>query len=122
MESVNIIKETLHFEVDEKEGLPEGYAQCLEQIRKMILHVKTQDESESLTCNDLSLEFGNDTFDEEPIERPSTEHFFEQLREQESLFKIVLKLDTDIYLRGFDHFCFLKIYRMWGADFSFLLE
>lgn len=108
LESVNIIKETLHCEVDEKEGLPEGYAQCLEQIRHMILHVKAPEEGESLTCNDLSLEFGNDSFDEEPVELPLTQIFFEQLRDQESLFKIVLRLDTDIYLRGFDHFLFFK--------------
>jgi len=108
LEGVTVIKETLVYEVEDQSGTPDGYEACLEKIRNIILHVKSQEEPKSVTCNDLALEFGNDDFEMTPQKKENEEEFFSALQEDEKLFKITLKLDTDIYLRGFDHFLFFK--------------
>lgn len=108
LEGVTVIKETLVYEVEDQSGTPDGYEACLEKIRNIILHVKSQEEPKSVTCNDLALEFGNDDFEMTPQKKENEEEFFSALQKDEKLFKITLKLDTDIYLRGFDHFLFFK--------------
>jgi len=108
LEGVTVIKETLVYEVEDQSGTPNGYEACLEKIRNIILHVKSQEEPKSVTCNDLALEFGNDDFEMTPQKKENEEEFFSALQKDEKLFKITLKLDTDIYLRGFDHFLFFK--------------
>jgi len=109
LEGVNVIKETLLCEVDEKETLPQDYAPCLEKIRQILLNVNKKEDTTASSTNDLSLEFGNEAFG---LETTSTlcneEAFLEKLQGTEMLYKIVLKLDEDIYLRGFDHFLFFK--------------
>jgi len=108
LEGVTVIKETLVYEVEDKSGTPDGYEVCLEKIRNIILHVKNQEEPQSVTCNDLALEFGNDDFGMTPQKSVNEEELLSVLQNDEKLFKITLKLDTDIYLRGFDHFLFFK--------------
>lgn len=108
LEGVTVIKETLVYEVEDKSGTPDGYEVCLEKIRNIILHVKNQEETQSVTCNDLALEFGNDDFGMTPQKSVNEEELLSALQNDEKLFKITLKLDTDIYLRGFDHFLFFK--------------
>ncbi|QIR75626.1 chemotaxis protein CheA [Sulfurospirillum diekertiae] len=108
LEGVTVIKETLVYEVEDQSGTPNGYEACLEKIRNIILHVKSQEEPKSVTSNDLALEFGNDDFEMTPQKKENEEEFFSALQKDEKLFKITLKLDTDIYLRGFDHFLFFK--------------
>lgn len=111
LESVNLIKETLEFEISERSGHPEGYEACLNQIQKIISTLKTSPEptQATITCNDLAQEFGNEIFDEPMlIQHPDVASFFEQLEGEETLYTIVLTLDSDIYLRGFDHFLFFK--------------
>jgi len=105
LESVNVIKETLLREVDERQDLPAEYAPCLAKIQKILLHVNTPAVLlDDVSSNDLGAEFGNDSF----AQTRDEEDFLKELQLGESLFKIVLKLDSDIYLRGFDHFLFFK--------------
>lgn len=108
LEGVTVIKETLIFEVEDKSGKPDSYEACLEKIRNIILHVKNKEEPKSATSNDLALEFGNDDFEISPQKKANEAELLGALQEGEQLFKITLKLDTDIYLRGFDHFLFFK--------------
>jgi len=110
LESVNLIKETLDFEISERSGQPEGYEACLNQIQQIISTLKTGQEQPpvTLTCNDLAQEFGNEIFDEPTFEKPDEASFLERLEAEEELYKIILTLDSDIYLRGFDHFLFFK--------------
>lgn len=108
LEGVTVIKETLSYEVEGKSGNPSGYAMCLEKIRGILLHVEEKEEHENVTCKDLSEEFGNDAFDA-PLSKIANEaELLSLLHNEEKLFKITLTLDTDIYLRGFDHFLFFK--------------
>ncbi|WP_333805541.1 chemotaxis protein CheA [Sulfurospirillum sp.] len=107
LESVNVIKETLCLEVEEQSELPLEYAPCLAKIQKILLHLNDTQEPENNSNNDLSIEFGNDTFFQAPTICP-TEALLNKLQANEVLYKIILKLDEDIYLRGFDHFLFFK--------------
>lgn len=108
LESVNVIKETLFREVEERQELPVEYAPCLAKIQQILLHVNTQTETVSdISSNDLGLEFSNDAF-LAPSKESNEETLIQELQGDEALFKVVLKLDSDIYLRGFDHFLFFK--------------
>lgn len=108
LEGVTVIKETLVYEVEEKNGKPDSYEECLEKIRNIILHVKSNEAPKSASSNDLALEFGNDDFAQSTARSADETELLKGLQENEKLFKITLKLDTDIYLRGFDHFLFFK--------------
>ena len=106
LESVNVIKETLLCEVDESEKLPVEYTPCLAKIQQILLHVNDIKAPEESSNNDLSLEFGNDAFFQVPS--AVSEDFLAELRPNETLFKIILRFDEDIYLRGFDHFLYFR--------------
>lgn len=107
LESVNVIKETLYREVEESAELPVEYAPCLAKIQHILLQLNDLKAPEENSTNDLALEFGNDVFTQGTT-LCNEEAFLSDLHEGEMLFKIVLKLDDDIYLRGFDHFLFFK--------------
>lgn len=108
LEGVTVIKETLSYEVEGKSGNPNGYEICLEKIRGILLHVEKKEENDNVTCKDLSEEFGNDAFEISNPQIADESELLNVLQKEEKLFKITLKLDTDIYLRGFDHFLFFK--------------
>jgi two-component system chemotaxis sensor kinase CheA len=108
LEGVTVIKATLSYEVEEKAGVPEGYETCLENIRHILLHVEGKVEAPATTLKDVTQEFDNDAFEASSTPAVDEEALFTALSGDEKLFKIVLTLDVDIYLRGFDHFLFFK--------------
>jgi len=108
LEGVTVIKATLSYEVEEKAGVPEGYETCLENIRRILLHVEGKAEAPTATLKDVTQEFDNDAFEATLHPVVDEEALFKMLLGNEKLFKIVLTLDVDIYLRGFDHFLFFK--------------
>lgn len=108
LESVTVIKETLAYEVEGRSGNPSGYEECLRKIQAILVHVEPILEEKTSTCKDLSEEFGNDTFALTTSQGANETELLRALKMNEQLFKIVLTLDTDIYLRGFDHFLFFK--------------
>jgi len=108
LEGVTVIKATLSYEVEEKAGVPEGYETCLENIRHILLHVEGKAEAPTATLKDVTQEFDNDAFEATLHPVVDEEALFKMLLGNEKLFKIVLTLDVDIYLRGFDHFLFFK--------------
>lgn len=108
LESVNVIKETLVCEVEERATLPLEYAPCLVKIQHILAHVSDASSlPQESSSNDLALEFGNEVFPPSPRSLDE-EAFLSELQTGEFLYKIGLKLDEDIYLRGFDHFLFFK--------------
>lgn len=109
LESVDIIKEVMHLEVEEIDELPRHYEKCLDGIKNILnkenMEPNTlvfEEEESDLTQIDLASEFGNE--DDLDIEK-----FKEALIEGETLFKITLLLDDDVYFRGFDH---SKLFKM----------
>jgi two-component system chemotaxis sensor kinase CheA len=107
LDGINVIKETLNYEVNENEALPQGYTQCLEGIQKILEHVNSDEHcAPQASSNDLVKEFG--VPQSEDFKNIEIEKYFEELEDKEELYEITLKFDDDIYLRGFDHFLFFK--------------
>jgi len=106
LESVSVIKETLGCDVEERAELPKMYEVCLQKIQALLTELKEPTMLLEAGVNDVTLEFDNEHFCASQV--PDESSFLEQLHEGESLFKVVLTLDSDIYLRGFDHFLFFK--------------
>lgn len=133
LDSVDTIKDVFEFEIDGSEGLPEKYEGTLQAIKTLLnkdeptpATVETPSVEEPVTqtpepgTSDLSAEFGNDmpapagesseTLSEEIKDRISA-----KMKADEALFKISLNLDDDVYLRGQDHFTFLKLLQNEGT-------
>jgi two-component system chemotaxis sensor kinase CheA len=121
LNAVDVIKETLWLEVDAKEGVPANYDSTLEAIKNLLSSKGNESTGEDLPMLDLADEFGN--IDEEVIVVVQEEQNIEDTLaiesevtiqipiagEGKSLYKIVLKLDTDIYHRGYDHGRFFQL-------------
>ena len=132
--SVDVIKEIFEYEMNDKEGLPPKYKECIEAFKNPHGH-KNQPEGESgQKLTDLALEFG-DTLDEaipaESAENPndSPRRFIPAILAKIDksdtqcvqnallgaipahlkLYHITLALDSDIYLRGQDYFTFFAL-------------
>ena len=119
LSSVDTIKDVMWREVEENENLPENYDEVLEGIKKILAH-KTEETSDELP--DLASEFSNnedeiisisevfDNFNDDDLNRIKTmlndddlNRIKTMLNDGEELYYISLKLDDDIYFRGFDH-------------------
>lgn len=98
LDSVDLIKEVMNYEVEGKEGEPPNYHETLEAIKEILDGTLGESEPKVETSSaDLASEFGS--FDE-----PDS-----ALSDGENLYEIVLKADEDIYFRGYDHATFFKL-------------
>jgi len=106
LEAVDIIKEVLEIEIDETEELPSQYNKCLTNIKEL-LGAKQEGKNASAEL-DLASEFENDDTSNSS-NSADIEKLKAELIEKESLYKIVLKVDDDVYFRGFDHSKLFKL-------------
>ncbi len=107
LESVSVIKETLVCDVEGSAQLPEAYGLCLEKIQMLLLTLREPEMPSSSSSADLTLEFDNEHFFPSSA-LPDVKTFLAQCQSNEKLYQITLTLESDIYLRGFDHFLFFK--------------
>ncbi|ACZ13004.1 chemotaxis protein CheA [Sulfurospirillum deleyianum] len=107
LESVSVIKETLVCDVEGSAQLPEAYGLCLEKIQMLLLTLREPEMPSSSSSTDLTLEFDNEHFFPSSA-LPDVKTFLAQCQSNEKLYRITLTLESDIYLRGFDHFLFFK--------------
>ena len=121
LNAVDVIKETMWLEVDDKEGIPPNYDATLEAIKQLLSKKSNEPTDEDLPMVDLAGEFGD--IDEESAEVVEAEQNIKEIVESKPaetiktpvagegklLYKIVLKLDTDIYHRGYDHGRFFQL-------------
>lgn len=114
--SVDVIKETMWLEVDGNDSTPKNYDSTLEAIKKSLLNKNTDCTLPSPEDNlvDLASEFGEVEVKSEPqIISKSVDTKDTKLEADNSddigLYKIVLKLDNDIYHRGYDHGRFFQL-------------
>ncbi|MFA6137184.1 MAG: chemotaxis protein CheA [Sulfurimonas sp.] len=117
LNAVDVIKETLWLEVSGDEGVPPNYDSTLESI-KMLLENK-EVVHEFVEMANLAEEFGE--IDGTPVATERVSQTVEEAAEPEAtietpvasdgklLYKIVLKLDNDIYHRGYDHGRFFQL-------------
>ncbi len=118
VDSVDIITAVMTCELDGLHDLPQGYDECLEQIKHLIASKKNSpapvavDTTQSPSpLQDLALEF---SFDCSALMEGSVLRSIQQQQEQQkegvNLYQIDLTLDSDSYKRGFDHILFLKLF------------
>ncbi len=110
LSAVDVIKEVLSFEIDGNESVPGDYHACLDGFKELLGgggHHEPKEQAPQAPLNDLSAEFGE--IESVGGANESERAFLEQLLDGEQLFKISLKFDSDIYLRGQDHAIFLKL-------------
>ncbi len=89
LNGVDTIKETLSYEVDGVDGVPDTYEECLASIVDLLDGKAIENKPQRLS--DLSKEFGDLDID------------------AKKLYLIELSFDKDIYFRGYDHSLFLKL-------------
>ena len=111
LEAVDIIKEVLEIEIDGTEELPSQYNKCLANIKELLQNDSSSEETPIVEL-DLSDEFSNDSENSTDIEKLKNE-----LIENETLYKITLELDDDVYFRGFDH---SKLFKLLSKEGSIL--
>lgn len=108
LDGINVIKETLNYEVNEDENIPDGYVECLDSIHKILEHISLgENATPEVSSNDLAKEFSTPAQTQKSSDTSSID-YLQELQGNEELYEIVLCFDDDIYLRGFDHFLFFK--------------
>lgn len=121
LEAVDVVKAMFNYEIEENEGLPEKYEETLSQIQAALggeseaaPAEKTAGTADLETVSDLAAEFDTS----ETVESLSADEreaaLFEGLEEGEQLCKVELRLDSDIYFRGYDHTTFLILLSQTG--------
>jgi two-component system chemotaxis sensor kinase CheA len=103
LEAVDVIKEVLELEIEGSSELPTQYTKCLEDIKVLLSKKEVEDKPVEVEIN-LADEFSQDNNSDVDIEKFKTE-----LIEGETLYKITLNLDDDVYFRGFDHSKLFKL-------------
>jgi two-component system chemotaxis sensor kinase CheA len=118
LNGVDIIKETMSYEVNEVAGVPDGYDACLAAIVDML-------DAKSTSCadtpaepmHDLAAEFGEiqtETSSPKECDKSLAEGLKQSVAAanptgERSVYLVELTLDKDIYFRGYDHNLFFRI-------------
>jgi len=116
LEAVDIIKAVMNIEIEQTDTLPDNYHACLNSIKEILKHKDSSDLIQDELENDddkiqtveinLAEEFSNK--EDLDIQKLKSELII-----GESLFKITLTLDDDVYFRGFDH---SKLFKLLSKD------
>lgn len=119
LNGVDIIKETMGYEVNGNNGTPDGYDECLSRIIDM-LDIKTAKAAEPIAAksmNDLAAEFGEGAqaiSNQKDCDKKLEEGVKNSLTQNgeisgKNIYLIELTFDKDIYFRGYDHSLFFKL-------------
>ena len=126
---VDVIKETMWLEVAGDETIPANYQTTLEAMKQLLLNRDTECNVESVSSDepvaDLASEFADVSIDESES-KVESEVESEKIDEDDkvlcqadsngkNLYKILLKLDNDIYHRGYDHGRFFQLINEKGS-------
>ncbi len=121
LNGVDMIKESMSYEVNETPGVPDGYDECLAAIIDMLdeKHESTKQKPQSL--HDLAAEFcESEIASKESNEAPKgcDKHLEDTVKHSigsksaedgKNIYLIELSFDKDIYFRGYDHNLFFKL-------------
>lgn len=119
LKSVDVIKETLSYEVAESDGLPENYDECLSAIITLLDGGSAKSTKDVAPLKDLASEFSDnengieaESDSLECLDRIKKKILADAARydiKDKNLYIIDFKFDKDIYFRGYDHIIFLKM-------------
>lgn len=123
LNGVDMIKETMSYEVNEKAGVPDSYDDCLSAIIALLDHKEggSQKSASTQSLHDLAAEFGDSS--QASADTPKSQKECEKHMEQgvknsidsssaengKNIYLIELSFDKDIYFRGYDHNLFFRI-------------
>lgn len=111
--AVDVIKETLWLEVNGDEGIPSNYDPTLESIKELLKFKNVTQEAVEMV--NLAEEFGeieeaiSENKNEETSIKIGSAMEMPLVEDGNFLYKITLKLDSDIYHRGYDHGRFFQL-------------
>lgn len=117
LNGVDIIKETMSYEVNEIAGVPDGYDACLSAIIDMLDEKNTsRAAAPAEPMHDLAAEFGEIQI-ENSAQKECEKSLAEGVKQSvtaanptgRSVYLVELTLDKDIYFRGYDHNLFFRI-------------
>lgn len=113
LEGVDILKETMKYEVGDIDGTPNGYEESLSSIISLLDSKHSPQKNEvKASMSDLAAEFEADQ-DSEGCEQKLKESvksgFGAALKGDFYTYLVELTLDKDIYFRGYDHSLFFKL-------------
>lgn len=119
LKSVDVIKETLNYEVAESDGLPENYDECLSAIIALLDGGSAKATKDEPPLKDLASEFsanevqiGEDSSGLECAQRIKQKISADGQKyhiDGKTLYAVDFIFDKDIYFRGYDHIVFLKM-------------
>ena len=112
LEAVDIIKEVLEIEIEGSPELPSQYSKCLSNIKELLNESSENSNTKEANEVEIELDLANEFGDEKEL-HVDIEKLKKELIEKESLYKITLKTDEDVYFRGFDH---SKLFKMLSKE------
>jgi two-component system, chemotaxis family, sensor kinase CheA len=120
LNGVDIIKDTMGYEIDGIEGVPDGYDACLSSIIDMLDEKKSPKPKEATSLHDLAAEFGEMQENkasagvalgcDKVLEAGVKNSLDAKVASNgKNIYLVELTFDKDIYFRGYDHNLFFKI-------------
>ncbi len=114
LNGVDIIKETMKYEVNGTTGVPNGYDECLASIIDMLEEKNVPSKPKPQPLNDLAAEFAQSEKEQRECDKYLKEGVknavgSKNVENGKSLYLIELSFDKDIYFRGYDHNLFFKL-------------
>lgn len=117
-DSYDIIKEVFELEKEKNDTHPKEYENVLKQIKEA-LNINTNQDKNSIIDNNFVLEkqhYHHNKFDLDEIKNISNEIKNKLLEcgKNKKIYNIVMEFDTDIYIRGYNHTLFFKLFSNLG--------
>lgn len=113
-DAYDVIKEVFELEKDGIDKYPEQYEDILKQIKES-LAITSVDEVENNIEKIVSKHyFHHDKFNMNEINNISNSlknKILLELNNDKKIYNVVMEFDTDLYLRGYDHLLFFKLFK-----------
>lgn len=114
LEAVDVVKAMFSYEIEGNAGLPEKYESTLKQIQIALGGEEESTPAAVAEAGDIASEFDMSGSVESASADERESALFGELAEGEKLCLIELRLDNDIYFRGYDHTTFMILLSQTG--------
>jgi two-component system chemotaxis sensor kinase CheA len=119
-DAYDIIREVFELERDKIDKYPEEYENVLKQIKEFLEIDLEKIEPKTINDNKIVIHkqhFHHDKFDKNEIKNISKDvrnKLLTYSNQDQKIFNIVMQFDTDIYIRGYNHTLFFKLFANLG--------
>jgi two-component system, chemotaxis family, sensor kinase CheA len=120
-DAYDVIKEVFELERDKIDKYPKEYENILKQIKESLEIDLEKIEAKIIDNNKIVIHkqhFHHDKFDKDEIKNISKDVkniLLDSINEDKKIFNIVMQFDTDIYIRGYNHTLFFKLFANLGT-------